>query len=591
MAHLTSLKKSLSDWNDSNQNHRAEIKWLLIVTAAFCSFLLIFSLHRYYTFYASYDHGLFNQIFWNNLHRRWFQSSLTGEHAAAFVLNNEIPPVNFNHLGQHFVPNFLLWLPIYALFPSPVTLIVLQIGLMAAGGVVLYALARHYLAPTLSLLITAGYFGAHAVIGPTFANFYEHCQIPLFVFSALLAMEKQRWWLFWLMVAFTLGIREDTGIILFGIGLYLVLSRRHPWVGVALCGISFAYVAIITSVVSLHFSSNTPPPYMAGRFGQYVPGIESPTTLQVLWGMLTHPVEVLKSLLTPFDRRVMYLLGQWLPLAFVPAVAPASWIIAGVPLLTLLIQSGMSALVITIRYSVAIVPGIFYGAILWWASPSQRPVPELVKRSLWQTLGFTYRTRQLTPTFRRFWVVCIALSITLVTLSSPNQAFYFLLPESFNPWLYITLPRQWEHSQVLRDVIRVIPADASVAATTYLIPPLSTRREITRFPNLQLRDEQGQVKMMEYAVADLWRLDQYQPLFKGDHQRLSLIITRMDEMIAQKTYGLVQLQDGVVLLQKGVPSQPETLTAWAPLRQELLTSLEKTTLKRDRNRVSKPARV
>ena len=174
MAHLTSLKKSLSDWNDSNQNHRAEIKWLLIVTAAFCSFLLIFSLHRYYTFYASYDHGLFNQIFWNNLHRRWFQSSLTGEHAAAFVLNNEIPPVNFNHLGQHFVPNFLLWLPIYALFPSPVTLIVLQIGLMAAGGVVLYALARHYLAPTLSLLITAGYFGAHAVIGPTFANFYEH---------------------------------------------------------------------------------------------------------------------------------------------------------------------------------------------------------------------------------------------------------------------------------------------------------------------------------------------------------------------------------------------------------------------------------
>ena len=581
MAHLTSLKKSLSDWNDSNQNHRAEIKWLLIVTAAFCSFLLIFSLHRYYTFYASYDHGLFNQIFWNNLHGRWFQSSLTGANSAAALLDNAIPIVNFSHLGQHFVPNFLLWLPIYAVFPSPVTLIFLQVGLMAAGGVVLYALARHYLAPTLSLLITAGYFGAHAVIGPTFANFYEHCQIPLFVFSALLAMEKQRWWLFWLMVAFTLGIREDTGIILFGIGLYLVLSRRHPWVGVALCGISFAYVAIITSVVSLHFSSNTPPPYMAGRFGQYVPGIESPTTLQVLWGMLTHPVEVLKSLLTPFDRRVMYLLGQWLPLAFVPAVAPASWIIAGVPLLTLLMQSGMSALVITLRYSVAIVPGIFYGAILWWASPSKRPLPDLLdKRSLWQTLRLTYRTRQLTPTFRRFWVVCIALSITLVTLSNPNQAFYFLLPESFNPWLHITLPRQWRHSQVLRDIIRVIPPDASVAATTHLIPPLSTRREIIRFPSLQLKDEQGQVKMMEYAMADLWRLNQYQPLFHPEHQRLSQIIATLDEVLAQKTYGLLQLKDGVVLLQKGVPSKPAPLAAWAPLRQELLASLEKTTLKR-----------
>jgi len=581
MAHLPSLKKNLSDWNDLNQNHRAEIKGLLILTAAFCSFLLIFSLHRYYTFYASYDQGLFNQIFWNNLHGRWFQSSLTGEHAAAAVRHNNIPPVNFNHLGQHFVPNFLLWLPIYALFPFPVTLIVLQIGLMAAGGVVLYALARHYLEPALSLLITAGYFGAYAVIGPTFANFYEHCQIPLFVFSALLAMEKQRWWLFWLMVAFTLGIREDTGIILFGIGLYLVLSRRHPWIGVLLCGISFAYVAFVTSVVSLYFSSNTPPPYMAGRFGQYVPGNESPTTLQVLWGMLTHPVEVLRSLLTPFDRRAMYLLGQWLPLAFVPALSPASWTIAGVPLLAMLLQSGMSALVITLRYSVAVVPGIFYGAILWWASPSKRPLPDLLgKRSLWQTLGFTYRTRQLTPTFRRFWVVCIILSIVSVTLSNPNQAFYFLLPESFNPWLHITLPRQWEHSQVLRDMIRVIPPDASVAATTHLIPPLSTRREITRFPNLQLQDEQGQVKMMEYAMADLWRLDQYQPLFKIEHERLSLIIARMDEELARKTYGLLQLKDGVVLLQKGVPSQPAPLAAWAPLRQELLMSLEKTTLKR-----------
>ncbi|MEX0268278.1 DUF2079 domain-containing protein [Leptolyngbyaceae cyanobacterium UHCC 1019] len=583
MAHLTSLKKSFSNWNHSAPNYQTEIRWLLILTAAFCSFLLIFSLHRYYTFYASYDHGLFNQIFWNNLHGRWFQSSLTGEHTAAAVFQNEIPPINFNHLGQHFVPNFLLWLPIYALFPSPVTLIVLQIGLMAAGGMVLYALARHYLEPTLSLLITAGYFGAHAVIGPTFANFYEHCQIPLFVFSALLAMEKQRWWLFWLMVAFTLGIREDTGIILFGIGLYLVLSRRHPWVGVALCGISFVYVALITSVVSLHFSGNTPPPYMGGRFGQYVPGVESPTTLQVLWGMLTHPLEVLKSLLTPFDRRLLYLLGHWLPLVFVPALSPASWVIAGVPLLTLLMQSGMSALVITLRYSVAIVPGMFYGAILWWASQSQRPISKpMMQRSLWQTLRFTYRTRQLTPTFRRFWVVCISLSIISATLSNPNQAFYFLLPESFHPWLHISLPRQWEHSQVLRDMIQVIPADASVAATTHLIPPLSSRREIARFPNLQLQDEQGQVKTMEYAVADLWRINQYQPLFKSEHQRLSLMIARMDEVLTQKTYGLLQLKDGVVLLQKGVPSQPEPLAAWASLRLELLASLETTTLKRRR---------
>ena len=94
-------------------------------------------------------------------------------------------------------------MPIYALFLSPLTLRVLQVALIAAAGIVLYFLARHYLSVPLSVMIVASYYGANGVICPTLENFYEHWQILLFIFSLLLALEKQRWSLFWLFAVLT----------------------------------------------------------------------------------------------------------------------------------------------------------------------------------------------------------------------------------------------------------------------------------------------------------------------------------------------------------------------------------------------------
>jgi uncharacterized membrane protein len=78
------------------------------------------------------------------------------------------------------------------------------------------------------------------------ANFHDFSQIPLFVFLMLLAVEHKRWAWAVLAVVLVFLCREDTGIILFGIGLYFLLSRRHPWFGVGLCIASVAQVALIT---------------------------------------------------------------------------------------------------------------------------------------------------------------------------------------------------------------------------------------------------------------------------------------------------------------------------------------------------------
>jgi len=520
----------------------------LTLAAIFFAFMLVFSLNRYYSFYASYDQGLFNQLFWNSIHGHLFQGSLSSGQSSAVTFDSQNHTVSYYHLGQHFVLDFLLWLPIYALFPSGATLVVLQVTLITAAGIVLYALARHYLPHSIAVLITASFYGANAVIGPTFANFYEQCQIPLFVFSLLLALEKRKWWLFWLFVALTLGIREDTGFIIFGIGVYLILSRRYR-LGLALCLLSFCCIVLLTNVIMPWFSNDNSRLYLPTYFRQYVEG-DDPNTLQLLWAILSHPQKILLNLLTPIDKRVKYLSAQWLPLAYIPAISAPAWTIAGFPLLELLLQQRQSALAISIRYALSVVPGLFYGTILWWSQHKQR----------------------FNPQFRRFWIGCIALSILFSIISSPNRAFYFLFPDSYHPYVHVSLSRQWEHVGHIRALMNFIPPNASVSATTYLLPHLSSRREIIRVPALRLQNDQGEVIEVDYVLADLWQLQQYQAAFKDDRQRLRDFSSWIDQL-AQGKYGILDVQDGVILLQKKTASKPQALTDWLKFRSQLKLTL------------------
>lgn len=529
--------------------------WRLVVSVAVVFFVLslIFTLHRHFSFYASYDQGIFNQVFWNGIHGRFFQSSLSSTLSTNVVHDGQVPEVFYHRLGQHFTPALLLWLPLYALFPSPVTLIVLQVTLVTCAGGVLYLLAREYLEPALAARIAVSFYAANAIIGPTLSNFHDLCQIPLFVFGLLLAMEKRWWWLFWLLAILILAVREDSGVILFGVGFYAIVSKRFPRVGLALCTLSFAYMVILTNAIMPLFSQDISRRFMIERFGQYVDN-DKATTLDILWAIISKPWRLIAELFSPFFGTIKYLLGQWLPLAFVPALSPASWAIAGFPLLQIFMQRGESAIAINIRYAMAVVPGLFYGAILWWHHH-----PEWFKK----------------PSFRRFWAICIGLSLLFCLTSNPNRTFSFLIPDSIQPWVYVSLPRQWHHVGYIRSFLKQIPPDASVSASTYIVPHLSSRREILRFPDLQLRNDAREVEKVDYAIADLWQLQQYQTAFKSDRQKLQEMVPVIEQVTGSGEYGIVDFKDGVIFMQKGVASEPAAVAAWQVFRKQIEPILQK----------------
>lgn len=521
----------------------------VLLAIGFFLVTLTLTLHRYYTFYASYDQGIFNQVFWNNLHGCWFQSSLSSNLSTNVVHDGDLPQVFYRRLGQHFTPALLLWLPIYALFPHPATLTVLMVTLVTAAGLVLYALARQYLQPPLATLIVASFYGANPVLGATLNNFHDICQIPLFVFGLLLALEKRWWGLFGLLTILIPLVREDSGIVLFSVGFYLAASRQSPRLGLVLCVFSFAYMLVLTNLVMPIFSEDISRRFMIERFGQYTDGDEA-STIDIIWGIVSNPWRLAREIFTPFWGTVKYLLGQWLPLAFVPAIAPEAWMLAGFPLLKQFLAKGDSVLAINIRYVMSIVPGLFAGSVFWWARH-----PQAFK-----------------PPVRRFWIACICLSLLFTVTSNPNRTLSFLIPDSIDPFVYVSLPQQWSHAAHAQAMLAQIPPDASVSATTYLIPHLSSRRALVRFPTLQFHNDDRQTIDVDWAIVDLWQLQQYQAAFAADRELLKVSVRSITRLVRQKQYGVVGFEDGVIVLQKGAVSEPIARTAWLNFRQQLTVS-------------------
>ncbi len=538
---------------------KPEKKVVIIAAIAFFICTLSLTLHRHFSFYSSYDQGIFNQVFWNGTHGNFFQSTLSSQLSTNVVHSGEVPYVAYHRLGQHFTPALLLWLPIYYLFPYPATLTVLQAVFVTAAGLVLYALARIYLEPAIATLITLSYYGANAILGPTLANFHDISQIPLFVFSLLLAMEKRWWWLFGILVICTLAIREDSGITLFGIGMYMLLSRRFPRLGLLVCSLSFLYMVALTNLIMPLFSDDIAKRFMLERFGQYADGNEA-STVEIIINMVTRPGLLLVELFTPVWDTFKYLLGQWLPLAFMPAVAPAAWAIAIFPLLKLLLGKGETVLVISIRYAMSVTPGLFYGAILWWAGQGFANFSKSLKDC---------KPRKLRPKFRRFWIFCICLSIFFTITSNPSRTLSFIIPDSIEPRVYVSAPKQWQHVPHIRALMAQIPADASVSATTYIIPHLSGRREIIRLPGLEIKNDQQQIKQVDYIIADFWQMEQYQAAFGDDRDALQNISTLINQLLQQNQYGIVDFADGVVLLHKQESSNQSALTAWQTYQNQL----------------------
>lgn len=508
---------------------------MLAAACLFATVCLSLQAWRIWSLNATYDQGLFLQEIWNGHLGRPFESTLASQLSTpVLVSGDELPRLGYQHLGQHFTPLLMLWLPVVLLL-GVWSLPLIQVGLLTAGGLVLVQLAREDLEPRLAAWIGISYYAAGIVIGPALENFHDLCAIPLLSFSLLLGVRRQQIWLYAIPAALLPLVREDVGLLSFSFGLWMLLRSqgRWRWAGAGLCLYSLVMVAAITNLVMPLFGTEVADRFMEERFGQFLAAQGGRgSTVDVLKAMARQPLLLVQEILQPPGTTLKFLLTLWLPLALLPAAGVDGWLLMAGPLFVALSSQGGNALAVTLRFVLYLVPGVFAGGILWWRE----------RQAL-------FHERWL----KRLWRGALVLSILFTITANPHRSLSALIPDSVTPWVHIPPAQQLQRGLETRALLRSIPADASVAAETQLVPLLAERRVLLRFPeSTEYTDDQQQRQAVDWVVSQPRFNADYAPAFRGNGRWVHRADARVEKLLNSELYTVHRCdRRGIVLRRVG----------------------------------------
>jgi uncharacterized membrane protein len=532
----------------------------LIAALIFAVVALLLQAWRSHVLLASYDQGIFQQVLWNSLRGHPFESTLSSQLSTNVIHSGEPAGVGYARLGQHFTPTLLIWAPLLGLIGGA-ALPLVQVGLIVFAGLVLHRLALQLVPAKTANWIAYGFFGGNALIGPTLGNFTDLCQLPLAVFALMLGLQKRMGWLILSAAVLIPLIREDTGIMLIAIGLWLLLREPKRWpIAIVLIIWGAGWMVLVTNALMPLFSDDNSKRFMVENFGQYldVDPSEGASSLSMVQQALSQPLIMFKELISPPGQTFLYLLGHGLPFLMVPLISLDAWILAGPSLLGLFLAQGSNdPLSITIRYTLLVVPGFSLGTLLWWSRRKQ-PIPGR-------------RTRLA-------WGIAISLSLLLTVSSNPHRSLSWIVPDSINPLIFSSPIQQWEHGQDARQALSLIPKDATVSANTPLVPLIAQREVAVRYPeSLHYLDRNRNKLAVDWIAVDLDWLERYSVAFRSDWSELRRIKQELPGQMGD--YRVQAIEDGVAVLKREGQRNPE-------LEKELSLRLAKP-LKPDPRRQSK----
>ncbi len=515
-------------------------KRLLWLASGFWILTFLIQLWRLESLSATYDQALFLQELWSTSQGRLFESSLSSVLSGAVTSDGALPSVNYLHLGQH--ANFL------TLAISPLVVVMgrwalpfAQVSVLTASGLVLWRIASRCLDADLAFRITVAYFFSGAILGPAIENFHDLIWIPLLGFLVVEGLMERHRWQVLLSAVLLLLVREDSGLVLFSLGLWALIRRpsERYW-GVALMLGALGWVLIVTGWIQPAVDSSLADRFLAEKFGHLV---EDPSrgTVALMLAMLREPLAVLQALVSPPGATLGFVLALTLPLLFIPLLSVDALLLVSAPLFVALVSQGRTALAVTLRYVLALVPGLYLGAVLWW-----------------QAHPLAWHQRQV----RMVWTGAVTLGLVLTIVGNPHRSFSAVIPDSFVPWIHVSPRTMLHRREAALKAVAKVPAEASVAADTPLLPLLAQREALIRFPNsVRFKDREGVVRSVDYVVAFSGYYTPLAPVFKRERRVQIKIRAQVQELLAKGDYKLIHCEGGAFVLrrvQDRVPDQKTT---------------------------------
>ncbi|MGD9148409.1 MAG: DUF2079 domain-containing protein, partial [Anaerolineae bacterium] len=409
---------------------------VLILLFAFYYGLL--ALQKHDALVTSIDLANANNTLWNTLNGQPFRMTTHGNMSS--------------RLAMHLEPLLLALVPLYALVPSPKTLLLVQAVVLALAAVPLYLLATEALDNAwLALIFPLLYLLSPAVHNAALADFHAVALGVLPALAALLALWRGHTRAALLFAFLALLAREDYGLwlaALAAIGWWRTRNRSSGigpiWIAVGLFGLAwFAFALLLLAPIFTEGQGSV-------FWERYRFWLEGPQA----W--------LEQGLLLEKGRYLLLLLLM----GGAGALLAPLWILPALPALGLNLLS---------NYPLPVTLDAYYSVLVF---------PMLLAAS---AIGLgAMRSRGLGVRGLAVALVVLLVAALWVHLSEGRSP---LVP-GFRP------PQRTLHSQTLPEVLATLPADAPLSATAAVSPHASGRELIRLFPRR---------KNAAYAVVDVYQ--------------------------------------------------------------------------------------
>ncbi len=405
--------------------------WLALgISFLFFSVWFILLHLKYHSFgYSDWDLGFYSQAMWN--------LSANGDQYSSIF--------DRNLLGNHSNLIAFLFIPLYRVFPHPLTLILSKLLVLVLAGIVLYRYAKPKLGGIAAIICMLLYLLYPANLFSIIYEFDFESLSPVFLFLLYVFYTQKNFRGFLCAAIFTILIKENLSLIVCAFGLTGLFSREKLKWGViplAMGSISFFYLIQVLipyfSVLIPHFPpiGKHPYLYLYSELGQ--------TPAQIAWKLLSTPSVITKQILTPWMMHCLFKI--FAPLAFTPFFALQTMFYA-LPILTLRIfASAYQQMTIYFYYGASLAPFLFLAMVntLSWVRGKSRKIFSVVLTIiiLCSAQGF-----------------CLELNVMKGKLFSHNDRFQ---------------TARW-------NLVKSIPTDAPVIATFDFLAELSRRKDLYAF--------------------------------------------------------------------------------------------------------------
>jgi uncharacterized membrane protein len=302
----------------------------VVVAALYC----VFALTQFYTFRtSSYDLVIFDEAVRSYSHFLPGTSIIKG-------LHNGFGP-NFSELGDHWSPILAALAPLYWIFSGPQTLLVAQAVLFALAIPPLWIFTRRAFgggrggkddsrgrkATVAAYLVSVAYALSWPIASALAFDFHEVAFAPLLIAIALERLQAGRLRTALIALAALLLVKEDMGLLVAGIGIYLAVARPRVVRRQLLVGCLLIVGGLLDTVIATYVLI----PAFGGRSDYYWAYTALGANGQQAVGhLITHPLSSLKLLITPRVKLVtmLWLFGAF---CFLPLRSPIA--LATIPLL------------------------------------------------------------------------------------------------------------------------------------------------------------------------------------------------------------------------------------------------------------------